>query len=405
MGDKQFGLPDPGGRWREMFCLLRKPKIQVIMVAIGGVAVVLALILLLFSGSLASLGAGRIAVILSGVFAYVFYIQYKAIQNHELQEKKLEQERMLREISCGLFDNVLEADITEDRILGENAHKLAALLGIKGNESYETIIAAIVAQLVKEQFREEYKKMFSRESIINLFNNNKPSFEYELIERSDGINYVWVKVSVRIYRDFDTRTVRIISHVKNIQQEKERELAIIRKAQRDPLTNLYNKAVTKELIDKFLISEAGKGIHALYLIDIDNFKVINDNFGHAFGDDVISEVADRLGKFFRSSDIIGRIGGDEFLVLVKNVAERAVVAQKAEEICKSFHVFLKNKSGREETSLSIGICILPEDGTSFDEIYNKADVALYVSKNKGKNTFAFYDSQLQQRPGSRPDSV
>lgn len=365
------------------------------MVAAGGVAVVTGLLFLLFADSLDILRSGRIAVILSGVFGYVFFIQYKAFREHGRQEKMIEQERMLREISCGLFNNVLEADITENKTMGENARKLASLLGIEGNENYDEIIDAIAAQLVREEFRDEYKKMFSRKTIINLCNDNQPGFEYEFVERSDGVNYAWVRTSVRIYRSFATGTVRIISHVKNIQKEKERELTIISKAQRDPLTNLYNKAVTKELVDEFLISEDGQGMHAFYLFDIDNFKVVNDNFGHAVGDAVISEVADKLGQFFRTSDIVGRIGGDEFLVFVKNIADRSVVSHKAEEICKSFHDLFKSNIGRVDTSLSIGICVLPEDGSSFDELYEKADVALYVSKNKGKNTFAFYDTHLQ----------
>ena len=274
---------------------------------------------------------------------------------------------------------------------GENAQKLAALLSMEGNDNYDEIICAVAAQLVKEEFRDEYKRRFSRETIINLCNDNKPGFEYEFIERSDGINYVWVKTSVRIYRAFNTGTIKIISHVKNIQQEKERELAIISKSQRDPLTNLYNKAVTKELIEEFLITEDRKGIHALYLIDIDNFKNVNDDFGHAIGDVLLSTMADKLSQFFRATDIVGRIGGDEFLIFMKDVDDKSVAAQKAAEICTGFRNWFKSTSGSVELSVSIGICILPEDGTSFDEIYKKSDVALYVSKNKGKNTFTFYD--------------
>jgi diguanylate cyclase (GGDEF)-like protein len=376
-----------------MFYLSYKQIIKALAFAAGGVAMVLGLIFLLVPEPLDFMRSGHIVVILWGIFGYIFIIQHKALQKHRLQEKKIEQERMLREISCGLFDNVLEADITENKIMGENCQKLASLLGIEGNENYDEIIYAIAAQLVREEFRDEYKKMFSRETMINLCNDNKPGFEYEFIERSDGINYAWVRTYVRIYRAFDTGAVKIISHVKNIQQEKERELAIIIKAQRDPLTNLYNKAVTKELIDEFLIPEDGQGIHALYLIDVDNFKAINDNYGHSFGDTVISTMADKLSQFFRTSDIVGRVGGDEFLVFMKDVTDRSVVSQKAEEIREGFHDLLKSISVEVEMSLSIGICMLPEDGASFDEIYKKADVALYVSKNKGKNTFTFYDTQ------------
>ncbi len=379
-----------------MFYSSHKSEIKAFMVAAVGVAVVLGLILSLLPGAGDIWGWGRIAALLGVVFGYIYFIQYRALRKQEIQAKEIAQVKMLREISGGLFSNILEADITENRIIGENARKLAAMLGLQDNDSYDAIIDAIVAQLVREEFRQEYRRKFSRETIINLCMDNQPGFEYEFVERSDGVNYLWVRTYVRIYRSFDTGAVRIVSHVKNIQREKERELAIINRARRDPLTNVYNKAVTKELIDEFLVSEDGKEMHAFYLIDIDNFKDINDKFGHAVGDAVISELADRLGKIFRVSDIVGRIGGDEFLVLVKNVADRAVVSRKAQEICSSFQDMHESNGGRVGISVSVGICTLPEDGSSFDEIFVKADVALYAAKNSGKNTFAFYNEPLQQ---------
>ena len=336
--------------------------------------------------------ADSTAMLAGGLFLYVFFLQYQAFQKQEMQKKQIAQEKMLREISFGLFNNVLEADISENRVLGENALKLSDLLGLNKSDDYEEIIEAVVAKLVKEDFREEYKKRFSREAILALYQAGQSSFEYEFIERSDGVSYAWVQTSVCIYRSFDTGTIRIISHVKNIQQKKEKEFAILQKAQRDPLTNLYNKVVTKELIDEFLLSMEGRGMHAVYLIDIDNFKFINDHFGHAFGDAVLSRVAEKLNRSFRASDIVGRIGGDEFLVLAKNVEDRAIVLRKAEETCKSMHNLLKGISGSASVAISIGICIVPDDGTVFDEVYVKADAALYAAKKKGKNTFVLYEN-------------
>nr|WP_320146175.1 GGDEF domain-containing protein [uncultured Anaeromusa sp.] len=331
------------------------------------------------------------AILAGGLFGYVFFLQYQAFRKQEVQKKQIAQEKMLREISFGLFNNVLEADISENRVLGENARKLSGLLGLNNSDNYEEIIEAVVSRLVREEFREEYKKIFSREAILKLYQEGQRSFEYEFIERSDGVSYAWVQTSVCIYRSFDTGTIRIISHVKNIQQKKEKELAILQKAQRDSLTNLYNKIVTKELIDEFLLSMEGQGMHAVYLIDIDNFKFINDHFGHAFGDAVLSRVAEKLNRSFRASDIVGRIGGDEFLVLAKNVEDRAIVLRKAEETCQSMHNLLKGISGSASVAISIGICIVPDDGTVFDEVYVKADAALYAAKKKGKNTFVFYN--------------
>ena len=372
--------------------LVYGPMHKALGVAAGGAAVVYAF--LLFSESLAILGVNCSTGLLLSVFCYIFFFQYKAFQKHRLQEKKLVQEKIVLEVSRGLFDNVLEADITGNKVMGGNAAKLTSLLGIPGNKNYDEIICAIASQLVRADFQDVYNKVFSRENIINLCDENKSCFEYEFIERSDGIHYNWVRVYVRIYRAFDTGAVKIISHVKNIQQEKEWELAILTKAQRDPLTQLYNKAVTRELIEEFLVSEAGKGMHALCIIDIDNFKSINDNLGHAFGDRVLSAMAEKLSESVKASDIVGRIGGDEFLIFMKNIAGKPAVGQKAAELCQIFHDWLKSVGGNVETSLSIGICILPEDGCSFAEVYEKADRALYASKNKGKNTFTFFDSSL-----------
>ena len=118
--------------------------------------------------------------------------------------------------------------------------------------------------------------------------------------------------------------------MKNIQKEKERELAFINQAQRDSLTNLYNKMVTQDLIINTLENIKPNSKHALYLIDLDNFKNVNDSFGHAAGDIVLTQIADKLRQSFRETDIVGRIGGDEFLVMLKNIHDLDVVAKKAE---------------------------------------------------------------------------
>ena len=101
-----------------MLYILNKPIIGATIVAVGGVVIVLGVIYFLFTDPLNILMGNRVVTILLSVFSYIFFIQHKAIQKHRLQEKKFEQEKMLREVSCGLFDNVLEADIDENRITG-----------------------------------------------------------------------------------------------------------------------------------------------------------------------------------------------------------------------------------------------------------------------------------------------
>lgn len=165
------------------------------------------------------------------------------------------------------------------------------------------------------------------------------------------------------------------------------------KLQKDPLTGLYNKVATKELIDDYLShNKASESIHAFLMIDIDNFKSINDCLGHAFGDEVISELSDSLKSLLRSTDIVGRIGGDEFCVFMKDIPNRDIVQHKSAEICSVFKNFYGNSSITCPVSSSIGICIAPEHGTTFDELY-KSRSCFICTKHRGKNTFVFYSPE------------
>ncbi len=163
------------------------------------------------------------------------------------------------------------------------------------------------------------------------------------------------------------------------------------KADRDPLTKLYNKEVTKNLIDQSLKSHNNDTISALFLIDIDNFKSVNDQKGHIYGDNVICLLASKLQNIFRSDDVVGRIGGDEFMVFMKNIIDEHTIAIKASEICKAFYLEFDNKDKTlNHVSASVGISLYPLDGRSFSDLYAHADKALYKVKENGKNSFELY---------------
>lgn len=359
------------------------------LIAIGGVSITSLVYIGLVKVGVVGDVLERIGISLGVMFSYIFFFQYYLLKQYKKQKQRLEQEIMLRKVSNSLFYNVLEADLTLDQVLGDNALALSRFLGTHNN-SYEAIIEAIVHKLVREDFQEEYLQRFSRQNILKMFASKQTNFEYEFVERSDGVNYHWVKTYVCVYQDYHSGNVRIVSHVKNIQKEKERELAFINQAQRDSLTNLYNKMVTQDLIINTLENIKPNSKHALYLIDLDNFKNVNDSFGHAAGDIVLTQIADKLRQSFRETDIVGRIGGDEFLVMLKNIHDLDVVAKKAEQISTICREIIGKNGHRIEISLSIGICIIPLDGQSFEEIFKKADKALYKAKNRGKNSFAFY---------------
>lgn len=160
----------------------------------------------------------------------------------------------------------------------------------------------------------------------------------------------------------------------------------------DQLSGILNKAATETLISKILEDSTDTDAHAVLIMDIDNFKSINDNFGHAAGDRVIMEVAEELKKAFRDMDIVGRIGGDEFMVFIRHVEDITVIREKAEHIAEAAAKSSWTVEGLPDITMSIGCSRYPADGTNFTELYEKADKALYKTKRSGKNGFTVYEA-------------
>ena len=194
--------------------------------------------------------------------------------------------------------------------------------------------------------------------------------------------YLWFRTYYKSIADHNGRITRIIGRSFNIDEDKNLQEEV----RRDPLTKLLNKLEIQRETDAFL-EGAEDGTHVLFLIDIDNFKGVNDNFGHTFGDTVIVDVANIIKSFFRNNDLTGRVGGDEFLVLMKNTTlekakERA--GNLGEALCKVY----TGGSIHYRISASIGLAACNGgDGNTYSSLFEKADHAMYRTKQGGKNGY------------------
>ncbi len=169
--------------------------------------------------------------------------------------------------------------------------------------------------------------------------------------------------------------------------------AIEERSQKDLLTDCYNKISAENIISEKLAKTDGN-THAFFIIDIDDFKAVNDNLGHFFGDEVLRDISSGLKEAFREIDIIARIGGDEFIVFVENMSDMDIISKKAEKI---LDVYRKTYSGEYKDysiSGSVGVALYPRDGITYDEIYQNADKALYHAKMQGKNRYMFYSADF-----------
>ncbi|MBO5228913.1 MAG: GGDEF domain-containing protein [Lachnospiraceae bacterium] len=163
-------------------------------------------------------------------------------------------------------------------------------------------------------------------------------------------------------------------------------------AGKDPATGLLNKRAAKEF-SKDLLSDGSGSRRYMLVIDVDDFKNFNDSYGHIFGDDVILKVSRVLANTVNLRGIVGRIGGDEFYVLTENIDSEKDLRVLLKTISKNLFYAYENEKEGVHISTSIGVSCYPDDGTTYDELFKKADKALYIAKEKGKSRFIIYDEE------------
>ena len=178
--------------------------------------------------------------------------------------------------------------------------------------------------------------------------------------------------------------------VDDIHGKKEEELSLRYQAERDLLTGAYNRAAAENKINTMLSKRGEDSLAALFLIDLDNFKLINDRMGHAKGDQVLQETVHTLQVCFGDIAIIGRLGGDEFLVFIPESASIEMIHTHAKRLVQSLKSTYTNEDVQITVSASIGIVIAPKSDISFNELYLQADKALYYVKYHDKNGYKIY---------------
>lgn len=211
------------------------------------------------------------------------------------------------------------------------------------------------------------------------------------IEKADG-TFIWCRIRVSLQKNKQGIPTKIIGVIADIDEMKKKTHLLQEQARKDTLTDLYNKGTTQSLADEKIVLATEERFCAVIIIDMDNFKQINDAYGHASGDVILTDVATILKRVFHGNEIVGRIGGDEFVVVISDVISRRQIRDKAEQLKKEFNSFLQ--LDQLCFSCSIGIALAPKDGHDFYSLYKKADVALYQAKAQGKNTYAFYENQM-----------
>lgn len=226
--------------------------------------------------------------------------------------------------------------------------------------------------------------------------NEAQVFEYELEVPKGNVFFEGKTTTIEFSQSGEESKRYVLWMARDITKHKETEKEIEKLAYYDHLTDLPNRRLLTERLDRCIerISR-NHNTGAILFIDLDKFKLINDSFGHNAGDRVLIEVARRLNSVVRSSDTIARIGGDEFIVLLEYVGDDNTLARSeaitvAEKLQQVFESDFDINNTKYKINASVGICLIDDSNLNSDNILNSADAAMYKAKSMGGNNYSFY---------------
>ncbi|PRR79183.1 Cyclic di-GMP phosphodiesterase Gmr [Clostridium liquoris] len=216
--------------------------------------------------------------------------------------------------------------------------------------------------------------------------------EYRMKYKDEG--YKWVLARGKILRDYKGRPIRMAGSLSDITNKKIYEEKIKQLAYYDRLTGLPNFHFLKEKIKEKIVECNDKDKFALFLIDLDNFRNINDTLGHRFGDEVLIAVSNELKKVLDEKDIICRMSQDEFLIFKNCIQDKEEAALTAEKILKHFHNPVIVDEHEIYTTVSIGVDIYPNNGGDSYTLLKNVDSAMYIAKKNGRNRYEFFHKSI-----------
>lgn len=338
------------------------------------------------------------AILLTQYLLLFFALKTSSLLGYKEKNSQLEQEISMEQQYRGSIVNdaivYYEFNLTNNTIkLG--LEKFSNLVPKEISNIYTAVLNLLVSRVVYTDDVHAVHQYTSQKNLMNELAKGKSEISLEYRRLGENGKYIWVRATTNLVIDKSNGAVRGFTYIKDIDHKKMLQIELKEKAERDVLTGLYNKGMTGKLISDYLEANSfGDEISAALIIDVDNFKTINDSLGHTFGDAVLCELAEKLKKIFRNNDIIGRIGGDEFMAFMTNIKDYKILTDKAKLICENFRNSYEGNSGEEfSVSSSVGIAIAPQHGETFEELYKHADIALYNSKNSGKDTFMVYNGE------------
>ncbi len=302
-------------------------------------------------------------------------LEAEVLAKEKAQKELEESERYWRELIDASFDAIVM--IQDDRVVNANRAS-EQLLGLPEEK--------VVGQHLKELLgQDEYDHL--NQSIVK----GEKEVTNMRLHVSDREKFV----DVHVHRTHFNEKKSLILAIRDVTERARAMQRLERLANYDSLTGLPNRTRFQGIVNRSLMNADFSEKHGMLFLDLDNFKTINDSYGHSAGDLLLFEIAHRMTKIIRSGNTICRLGGDEFAVWVPNLEKNEDAAEVAKQILQALEAPILVNQKPVKSSFSIGIAVYPNDGTEYSSLTRHSDTAMYAAKRQGKNQYCFYSDALE----------
>ncbi|MDD6203347.1 MAG: EAL domain-containing protein [Lachnospiraceae bacterium] len=319
---------------------------------------------------------------------YINFISHLLLSQQRKRMQKIaeEKERFEAIVSVGIR-RIFEYDLHKDELM--TAHSKA---GVYGNERHIAKFSE-VAKKFRYVLNEDWDVF---DTFLKECEEGKPYYDLQMRLRDRNADYKWFRIRAKMLYSPSGIPLKLIGTMENIDENKREELRRIDENMRDSLTRLYKRYYAGQLIQQFLKKQDCSEYAGLLILDIDHFEILNEKMGKAFGDEILKNIAQDIDEIFYPTDILGRAGGDEFVILMKNIRNITDIERKIKEIQQVIAKTYTGEIMNFESTVSVGASVFPTDGVDFDTLFEKAEKALYYTKNTGKNGYHFYDEEKEE---------
>lgn len=342
-----------------------------------------------------------IVVVLSAWLIFVHSYD-RMILNHNRETLSTERRRY-KIARAGIQNYIWEYSYAEDHLMWDDTNAITdTILDFSGHHRREALQNNIVHP-------EDHAAFIN---FCNSIISSEPTIQVELRIRTPQQDYEWYRISGTKVFDEDGFPTSLIGQTVNIHENKLEYLALIEQAEQDQLTKLLSYPAFSEKASARITGMNEPVILAMLVLDIDDFDSLNQTFGFAFADAVLIDLAGRLKKLCPENSLIGRYAADEFVILLHNIPSIAYVTELAQKIMQIFSGFVSNTKINHDFSCCIGISLYPVDANTYEELFEKAEIALYDAKSRSNGCYRIYDSTMslipeaeQKRKISKRDSL